>query len=110
MRAQDREAERVEGVDRDAGGACAEQRVSRVAHLGRRAAREGDGEAVLRRHAAVRHQVRDAVRQRAGLAGAGPGEDQQRPFDDLGGAALLRIERAEHGVVVLERGRVLGQE
>ena len=92
------------------GGACAEQRVSRsrISAAARRVkvtARQFSGA-----HAAFRDQMRDAVRQRAGLAGARAGEDQQRTFDDLGGAALLGIERAEHGVVVLERGRVLGQE
>ena len=68
----------MEGVDRDAAGARAEHLRQPLAHLARGAAREGDGEAVLRRDAALRDQVRDAVGQRAGLAGAGPGEDQQR--------------------------------
>ena len=47
-------------------------------HLGRRAAREGHQQDAAR-IGAVDDQMRDAVRQRVGLAGAGAGDDQQRP-------------------------------
>jgi hypothetical protein len=36
--------------------------------------------------------VADAVRDHAGLAAAGPGEDEEGSFDVSGGLALLRVE------------------
>ena len=37
-------------------------------------------------------QVRDAERDDARLAGAGPGQDQQRPLEGFNGLPLLGIE------------------
>ena len=49
-------------------------------HLRRGAAREGHQQDAAR-IGAVDDQMRDAVRQRVGLARAGAGDDQQRPGD-----------------------------
>ena len=48
-------------------------------HLRRRAPREREQQDALR-IGAVQRQMRDAMRQRVGLAGAGAGDDQQRPL------------------------------
>ena len=58
-------------------------------HLERRATREGQQQHAFRRHAGEQ-QVRDAMRQRAGLAGAGARDDEQRPGLDAAGEALRR--------------------
>jgi hypothetical protein len=71
-------------------------------HLGRGPAREGQ-EHDPARIDAVDDEVPHAVRQRAGLARAGAGDDQQRPGCGerrpavFHGAALLRIELGEMG-------------
>jgi len=52
---------------------------------------EGDGEDVSGRDA-LGNQVGDAKRDDAGLAGARPGQDQQRPLEGFDGLALLGIE------------------
>ena len=62
-------------------GAAGQQMRQALAHLGGGAAGEGDGEAVLGGDAALGDQMRDAVGQRAGLARARTGDDQQRPVD-----------------------------
>ena len=49
-------------------------------HLGGGAAREGHQQDAAR-VGAVDDQMRDAVRERVGLARAGAGDDQQRPGD-----------------------------
>ena len=61
---------------------------------------------------ALEHRVRDAVRERVGLAGAGAGDDQQRPRAEqapsssrvakAGGCALGGIEPVESGYVCHE--------
>ena len=61
-------------------------------HLAGGAAREGEEEDALRRDAAL-DQVRDAVDERARLARAGAGDDEQRPVAEGDGALLLRVER-----------------
>ena len=68
---QHRHAEAVEGAD-VAGVAVVDQRADALAHLVRGAVREGHAEDVVRRHTDHVHQVREAVRQGAGLAAAGP--------------------------------------
>ena len=59
-------------------------------HLERRAAREGEEQDALR-VAAARDEVRDAMRQRIGLAGAGTREDQQRAIAMARRRALRRV-------------------
>jgi len=63
-------------------------------HLERRAAREGEEQQPLGR-AALQDQVRDAVRERVGLAGARTGDDQQRCITCARGFALPRVELVE---------------
>ena len=68
-------------------------------HLERRAAREGEQQDALRVRA-LENQMRHAVRERVGLAGAGTRENQQRP-----GAMARR--RALRGVQFFELVRHL---
>ncbi len=56
---------------------------------------EGDGQDRRCRHFVGGDQVRDAVRDDAGLAAAGAGQDQQRPVDMGYGFALLGIQPLE---------------
>ena len=81
---------------------CAErsmEKLSRPAlHLRRRPARERQQQNALRIGAAA-DQVRDAVGERVGLAGAGAGDDQQR-------SAVLRLRTR----AVLDRESLLGVE
>ena len=63
-------------------------------HLERGAAREGEQQEPLRR-AALQHEVRDAVRQGVGLAGAGPGDDEERRGAGARGLALPRVQLVE---------------
>ncbi len=56
-------------------------------HLGGGAAREGQQQDAVRVGAA-HHQMRDAMRQRVGLARARAGDDQQRP------RIVVRLRRA----------------
>ena len=58
-------------------------------HLDRRAAREGEQQDALRVRA-LENEMRHAVRERVGLAGAGAGENQERP----GAMARRRALRA----------------
>ena len=116
IHAQQPRAHGVEGARPQDGSARAASRLAHrtgndaldpALHLGRRPAREGE-----QQHAAgvgaVHDQVRDPVRQRVGLARAGPRDHQQRSGNVrtpaghavLDGAALLRIEAIE-----VERGR-----
>ena len=96
MRAQDRQPERMERVDRDLCRAlcratpCSRSRISPAARRVKVTARQ-----FLRRDAAFVDQIGDAMRQRAGLAGAGAGEDEQRALDDLSRAALVGVEQRE---------------
>ena len=81
-----------------------------LGHLRCGAAREGHQQDAAR-IGAVDDQMRDAVGQRVGLAGAGAGDDQQRPGDAavamLDGQALLGIELGEIGGL---EGRITGGE
>ena len=67
-------------------------RSARGEHLAGGAAREGEQEDPLRRDAAL-DEVRDAVDERARLARARAGDDEQRPVAERDGARLLRVER-----------------
>ena len=63
-------------------------------HFARGLVGEGDGEDISGRDG-FGNEVRDAERDDAGLAGAGPGQDQQRPLEGFDGLALLGIERIQ---------------
>ena len=69
-----------------------------VAHLLRGFVGERDGENGFCGHA-VGNQICHAISDRAGLAGAGAGEDQHRAFGGFGGQPLFGvqfIEKSEH--------------
>ena len=91
--AQDREPERVEGVDGDAARVRAEHCMQALAHFRRGPAREGDGQALRAGDAAIGDEMRDAMDQGAGLARARPGNDQQRTFNYGRRRALIGVER-----------------
>ena len=78
-----------------ANGACAHQLLDPFGHLAGRLVGEGDGENRVRRDADVFDQVSDAIGDDAGLAAAGPGQDQHRPFDGFDRLALLWIQFVE---------------
>ncbi len=74
-------------------------------HLHRSAAREREQQDALRAHALL-HQVRHAVRERVGLAGAGAGDDQERAGAKrlvcrtpaiAGGGALCGVQGVQGG-------------
>ena len=111
--AQQPRAHGVEGRGEHAArGAFAEQVGEPQPQLAGGAHAEGDGEDLARRRLPGGEQVRDAVGERAGLAGAGPGDDQQRPGAVADGLGLLgrqagraaRRRRRRAGAV--GRGRV----
>ncbi len=93
-------ARRVEGEDPDRAGGAAEHALEPLPHLARRLVRERDREDLVRPHAVRPDQVRDTVREHAGLARAGAGDDEERPVDVEHGVALCRIEALEEPVVV----------
>ena len=95
--------ERVERPDRQlAELLAADQAFEPLLHLAGGLVREGDGEDRTRRHAEVADQVRDPVREHAGLARACAGKDQQGAVAMRHGGALLEIEGIEDGVGQLD--------
>ena len=89
--AQDHQPEPVERGHGEPPRAAAEQRRQPLAHLLGGPAGEGQGQAGLGGHALLRHGRREAVGQRARLAGARSRDDHQRRGGGRGGP-LLRIE------------------
>ena len=73
-----------------------EHRLDPAQHLGGRAAREREQQDAPRVGAAL-DEVRDAVHERGGLAGAGSGDDEQRAVAVLRGGELVGVEVDEHG-------------
>jgi hypothetical protein len=67
----------------------------RVAHLGGGLVGERDGHDLPGRHVEVLHDVGDAVREHAGLARPGAGEDEQRPLRAQDGFALRFVKRVQ---------------
>src|SRR5581483_4288223 len=98
LAAQDAPAGGVEGEDPDRARRAAEEALEPRAHLARRLVRERDGEDLLGLHAARRDQVRDAMRQHPRLAGAGAGDDEQRPLRREHGFTLRRVEALQVAV------------
>ena len=97
----------VEGAAPDALGGAAglvaarrEHRLDPAQHLGGGAAREREQQDAPRVRAAL-DEVGDAVHERRRLAGAGAGDDEQRPVAVLGGGELLGVELHEHEGVLL---------
>ncbi len=80
--------------------ACREDRLDPAQHLGGGAAREREQQDPPRVRAAL-DKLGDAVHERGRLAGAGAGDDEQRPVAVLGGGELVGVELDEHGGVLL---------
>ena len=76
---------------------AAADRRDALLHLARRLVGEGDGEDLARPGFAGGDEVGEAGGQRRGLAGAGAGEDQHRPFGGEHGLALRRVEAGKIG-------------
>ena len=89
--------DRVERAAEDAGRRRHEP-ARPLQHLPRRAARERQQQDPLRRHA-LADEPREPRAQRRRLAGAGAGEDQQRPAGVRRGRPLLVIELVEPGAL-----------
>ena len=87
-------AEGVERRDRRGLGPLADKFFHPLLQLLGRFVRESDREDRPGRDAAL-HEVGDAVRERARLAGAGTGEDQQRAVAVKDGFALARVESVQ---------------
>ena len=73
-------AERVEGRDADVGVAVRDEDVDALLHLERGLVGEREREDLLRPRPARGDEVGDAAREDGGLAGPGPGDDQERPL------------------------------
>ena len=67
-------------------------------HLTGRAGGEGHRQQLTDADGAGAHRVRDAVRDRAGLAGPGAGEDADRPADRPRRLLLLRVQPGQDGL------------
>ena len=85
----------VEGHDPHRAGGAADEQLDALAHLLRGLVGEGDGEDLVRARLAGAHQVGDPVGEDAGLAGAGAGEDQERPLAVHDGVALRGVQPGE---------------
>ena len=89
---------------------AADQVADPLAHLGRRLVGEGDREDLPGAGLAGRQQVGDPVGEDAGLAGAGAGQDQQRPVGVLDRLALRRVEAREQPLDPVGAGLGRGAE
>ena len=69
-----------------------------LTHLAGGFVRKSDGQDGARRYAQIADQVGDPVREHAGLARSGAGEDKQRPFAVRDGGTLLWIQGTEDGI------------
>ena len=91
----------------------AEAELEAALHLPGGLVREGDGEDLVRLHAAGGDEVRDAVREDARLPRAGAGDDEHRALGGEDGLALRRVQVGEvllgggdrHRVDGIRRGR-----
>ena len=88
-------AEGVEGQDRRLRVAVGDELIHPLGHLGRGLLGEGEGEDLLGADDLGRDQVRDAAREDGGLARAGAGDDEQRPFAVADGLALRLVQPLE---------------
>jgi hypothetical protein len=93
--AQDPVAERVEGRDLDVGVAVLHQRVDALLHLGSGLVGEGEREDLLGAGLLLRDEPGDAAGDDGGLAGAGPGDDQEGPGVVRDGLALGVVQAVE---------------
>ena len=93
--AQDPLAERVEGADLGEGRGVGHEDVDPGLHLAGRLLGEGHGQDLGGAGGLDGDQPGDAVGDDLGLARAGPGDDQQRPFPVQDGPALGGVEALE---------------
>ena len=96
--AHDARAGRVKGHHPHRLRPRAHQLLDAVAHLGGGLVGEGDGEDLAGLCGARAHQVGDPAGERAGLAGSGAGQDQQRSLPVRHGFALGLVEALEKRV------------
>jgi hypothetical protein len=89
----------VEREDPDRAGRAAEDPFEALAHLRRRLVREGDREDLVRLDAMRPDQVRDPMREDAGLARARPRDDEERSVDVEHRLPLGRVEAREQLLV-----------
>ncbi len=106
LAAQDADARAVEGHDPHGVGARAHQLLDALLHLARGLVGEGDREDLPRVDPALGQQVGDAVGEHPGLAGTGPGDDEQRRTGVHDGGALLGVQPVEQRGGVDDRARV----
>ena len=97
MAAQQPGGQRMEGAEPPALHRPADEGRDPVLHLAGRLVGEGDGEQLLRPGLAGHQDMAEAGRQHPGLAGARPGQDQDRAFGRLDGLALGFVQRFEIG-------------
>ena len=102
MRPQHAHAHGVEGAQPHAGDAAADQPLDALDHLARGAVGEGDRQHLVRPCPAGQQEMGEARRQDAGLAGAGAGQNQQRPVRGRDRRPLLRIQTAQVGRLALQ--------
>ena len=96
MAAQDFGADRMERAEPGhALGDRSGERRDALLHLARRLVGEGDGEDFMGPRATGRQNMGDAGGQHPCLAGAGPGEHEDRPVERLDRRALLGVEPGE---------------
>ena len=99
LAAQDAAAGGVEGEDPDRPRRATEHALEPLAHLRRGLVRERDREDLVRLDAVRPDQVGDPVGEDAGLPGACPRDDEQRPVDVEHGLALGGVEVGEELLV-----------
>ena len=105
MPAQQTRGHGVEGTKPPALDRRADQGRDPVLHLARRPVGEGDGEDLAGPGAPGRQQMGQSRGQDTGLAGAGPGQHQDRPVQCFGGLALFRVQIVEIGEAARRRRR-----
>ena len=99
MTAQYAHADGVEGAEPQALGAGADQPLDPLEHLPRRLVGEGDGKDLAGKRPPGRQDMGKAGDQHPGLAGAGAGQDQNRPVERLHRRALLLVQRLEIRII-----------
>ncbi len=97
-------AGRVEGRHPHRAHRATDQLGDPLAHLGRRLVGEGDRQDLPRAGGAGGEQVGDPVGQDPGLARAGAGQHQQRPFAVLDRLALRRVEARQQALDAVGAG------
>src|SRR5579863_1443174 len=100
MRAKHGEAQRMKALNRAFAAPAWNERGEAHGKLFGRAAGEGQRQAGGSRRAALQYEMSEAAGQHTGLAGAGPGEDDDRSLYRLGGAALVVVEALKRACAI----------